>query len=96
MRRGPKSACYPPYTRKAEATGGSTKGIDLKSHRIGFLIDGRDLAQEPAVLLLVPMMDLLERPEWKLHVVATRKRRGHFIENEIEKLLFASLCLGRS
>jgi len=61
-------------------------GIDLKSHSIGFLVNGHGPAQEPAVLRLVRMMGPLQRPEWKLNVFAARERSGRFIENEIEDL----------
>src|ERR1022692_4742747 len=63
-----------------------TLAVDLKSDGMGFLVNGRDPAQEPAFLLLVRMLDPFQKPEWKLHVLTARERRGHFIENEIEKL----------
>jgi hypothetical protein len=43
------------------------------------------------LLLLVRMMDLLRRSEWKLRILAARQRRGYFIEdyrkNQIEEVL---------
>jgi hypothetical protein len=61
-------------------------GVYLKSHGVGFLVNGGDLVHEPAVHLLVRMTDSFQRSEWKLHVFTARESRGHFIEYEIEKL----------
>src|ERR1022692_4457463 len=61
-------------------------GVDIKSYGIRFLVDGSVPAQEPSVRLLVRMIDLFQRSEWELHVLAARERRDYFIENGIENL----------
>ena len=52
-------------------------GIDFKHHGVGLLVDGRDLVQEQAVLLLACMRDSFQISEGSLHFLASLERRGH-------------------
>jgi hypothetical protein len=45
-------------------------GIDFKHHGVGLLVDGRELVQEPAALLLARMRDSFQRSEGNLHFLA--------------------------